>query len=362
ALTRSLIATYASVVAFFVAYFASGALLSDIENERLAGLLDPFGLNAFSIATRYWTVFDKNTRVVPFEGIYLWNRLLWLGVAVAILGFTLWKFQLTTGTRKSKKKRAKAEPESIDPLPRISLSLPHVTQTFGGAASWRQFLATMKLETGAIFKSIPFMIMLVLGVLNIWGGTSGPGLFGTPMYPVTREMLDAVWGNFGFFTLLIAAFYAGDLVWRERTLKLNEVRDAIPTPTWVLWTAKLAALLLIVFATLVVAIVTSLVIQTAKGYHDYELLLYAKGVLAQAGTRLALLAAFAFIVQVLFNQKFVGFLGVMLWFVLNRALPALDHEHVLYRFGSSPPFEYSDMNGYGHFFAPMFWSYLYWAL
>ena len=360
ALTRSLMATYASVIAFFVAYFVSGALLGDIENERLAGLLDPFGLSAFSLATRYWTVFDKNTRVLSFDGIYLWNRLLWLGVALAILAFTFWKFRFTTGVRKSRRK-VKAEPAEIDVIQRISLALPSVTQTFGGAASWRQYLASVKLESFGIFKSIPFAVMLVLAVLNVWGGSEGPGLFGTSMYPVTREMLDVIWGNFAFFVLLMTAFYAGDLVWRERTLKLNEVRDAIPTPTWVHWTAKFTALLFTVLATLIAAIATTLVIQTAKGYHDYELLLYAKGVFGQMFTRLALLTAFAFIVQILFNQKFVGFLGVMLWFVLNRALPALDYENLLYRFGSAPPFDYSDMNGYGHFAKPIFWFYLYWA-
>jgi hypothetical protein len=124
ALTRSLMATYASVVAFFVGLRHLGSLLEDIENETISALLDPFGFNAFGIATRYWTVFDKNTKLLPIGGVFLWNRLLWIGVALAILAFAYWKFEFTTGTRKAKKKsrRAQKAEELSPPMTRISLA------------------------------------------------------------------------------------------------------------------------------------------------------------------------------------------------------------------------------------------------
>jgi hypothetical protein len=106
ALTRSLMATYASVVAFFVAYGVAEVRLNDIENQTLAGLLDPFGIGAFTLATHYWTVFQKNTQVLPIEGIFLWNRVLWVSVALAILVFAFWRFRLTTGAGKARKKAA----------------------------------------------------------------------------------------------------------------------------------------------------------------------------------------------------------------------------------------------------------------
>jgi ABC-2 type transport system permease protein len=360
ALTRSLMATYSSVVAFLVAYAVAGSLLEDIDNEKLGALLDPFGFTAFGVATRYWTVFQKNTLVLPLSGIYLWNRVLWLGFALAVLAFTFWRFRFTTGTRKASRRARKAEPADAAPMERISLALPRVAQQFGGRFSWTQYFATVGLETRGIFKSIPFAIMLLLGVLNVWGGAvSIEDLFGTPVYPVTHLMIDVIQQNFAIFALLIAAFYAGDIVWRERNLKLSDVVDAMPVPTWTQWLAKLTSLVLVVFTTLAAAVLTTIVIQTAKGYHHYELGVYAKSVL-QIGVWLALLTGLAFVMQVLFNQKFVGFLGVMLYFIVNRALPALDHEHRLYRFGSVPPFDYSDMNGFGHFVKPIVSFDAYW--
>ena len=37
-------------------------------------------------------------------------------------------------------------------------------------------------------------------------------------------------------------------MWRERSVKINEVYDAMPTPTWSMWLGKLTALILMLFA------------------------------------------------------------------------------------------------------------------
>ncbi|HYO76830.1 MAG TPA: M1 family aminopeptidase, partial [Thermoanaerobaculia bacterium] len=363
ALTRSLMATYASVVAFFVAYGVSGAMLADIENETLSALLDPFGFNAFGIATRYWTVFDKNTKLLPLDGVFVWNRILWIGVALAVLAFAYWKFTFSTGTRKSRKKARVAGLNDAAPLEPAQVVVPTVQQTFGGVASWRQFSAATRREVIAVFKSIPFVIMLGLGIANIWGASTSIGsFFGTAVYPTTAMMIQLIDGAFGVFALLIAAFYAGDIVWRERTLKMHDVHDAMPTPTWVIWASKATALAVVVFSAVAVAVVTAMVIQLARGYTNFEPLLYAQGTLLRLGVWLVLLAGLAFLMQVFFTNKFVGFLGVMVWFIINAVLPAVDLEHRLYRYASAPPYQYSDMNGFGHFVRPLTSFYAYWLL
>lgn len=362
ALTRSLMATYASVVGFFVAYGVAGSLLEDIENERLATLLDPFGFSAFGVATRYWTVFDKNTKLLELGGVFLWNRILWIAIALAILAFAYWRFEFATGTRKA---RRKAKKGAVDEpaRERVVLALPKVGQTFGGGASWRQYLAAVRREAISVFKSIPFVIMLLLGMAMIWGNADSiESQFGTNLYPVTHKMIDIIFGSFSVFALLIAAFYAGDIVWREKTIKLNEVHDTMPMPTWVLWAAKATALVGVVYASLLVAVLTSIVIQAAHGYTNFELGLYATGVFLQIGAWLTFVALLSFILQVYTGNKFVGFLGVMVWFVAMRVLPALDLEHRLYRLATVPLGGYSDMNGYGHFVARSVWLNVYWLL
>ncbi|MFP5246583.1 MAG: ABC transporter permease, partial [Thermoanaerobaculia bacterium] len=332
AMTRSLMATYSSVVAFFVGWGIASSMLEDIENERLAALLDPFAFNATSIATRYWTVFDKNTKTLGLDGLLLTNRLLWVGVALVILAFAFWKFEFTTGTRKAAKKARRVEAKEVV-APAATAALPKVEQHFGGAASWKQYLAATRRESLLVFKSIPFFIILILGIANVWGGAvSLNSLFGTNRYPVTHAMVENIFDQFAIFALLIAAFYAGDIIWRERSLKIHEVHDAMPTPTWAIWASKATALAFVVVTTLFVATLTSIVIQLAKGFTKLEPLLYVKGVFLQVGGWLLLIAALAFLLQAFLGNKFLGFAGVMVWFIVMRILPAVGWEHRLYRF------------------------------
>ena len=39
----------------------AGALATDVSNARAATMIDPLGIGAFGIVTRYWTVFDRNS-------------------------------------------------------------------------------------------------------------------------------------------------------------------------------------------------------------------------------------------------------------------------------------------------------------
>ncbi|HWW62558.1 MAG TPA: ABC transporter permease subunit, partial [Thermoanaerobaculia bacterium] len=98
ALSRSLIATWTGMVGFLTAWGVSSTMLANIENETRAAMLDPFGFGAFSIATRYWTVFDKNTKLLPIEGVFLMNRVVWMAIALVIFGGAAWLFSFTTGT------------------------------------------------------------------------------------------------------------------------------------------------------------------------------------------------------------------------------------------------------------------------
>ena len=95
---------------------------------------------------------------------------------------------------------------------------------------------------------------------------------------------------------------------------------------------------------------------------EFELDVYAKGILVEFGMLVLLLTALSFILQVLLNQKYVAFLGVMLWFILNPTMRAMGYEHRLYRYGMTPPSTWSDMNGYGHFAWPLTMFNTYWIL
>jgi len=362
--TRSMVATYVGVVAVLVGYIVSGNMLGDAENDTLASLLDPFGMGALGIATRYWTVAERNTRVLELAGTFLQNRMLWTGVAVALVGFAYWRFSFNVvESRKARRWRRKretvqaVEDRAVRP---IELGAP-VRTDFSAGTRLAQLWTQTRFEIGGVLKSLAFPVILAFGVLNMIGNANAiDQMFGTPVYPVTNVLVRVMQGGF-LFVFVVLTFYSGEIVWRARELRSDEVLDALPVPTWVLWSSKLAALSVILLSLMATATLTGIGYQAWHGFYDFEPALYLKGFFGMVGVPLVLVGVLAIFVQVATNQKFAGFLVMILYFISGPALQALDYDHNLYNYANGPAAPYSDMNGFGHFVEPTVWFYLYWT-
>jgi len=109
-LTRSTVVSFIGGLGLLVGYGVAQTLTTDLQNQRLAALIDPFGTNTFRIVTKYWTVADKNTLTLGYSGLMLWNRLIWLSVGALIFAFAYWRFSFAERSTKQKKKRAYERP------------------------------------------------------------------------------------------------------------------------------------------------------------------------------------------------------------------------------------------------------------
>src|SRR5690242_16719648 len=104
-----------------------------------------------------------------------------------------------------------------------------------------------------------------------------------------------------------------------------------------------------------VVMAAGVLIQTIRGYHHHEIWLYVRTLF---GLRLAQYWSFCALgiaVHSVVNSKIAGHAGMALFVVATIALPALGFEHPLYRYGFTLQYEYSDMNGFGHYAAPVLW-------
>ena len=110
-LVRSTAAAFITAVLIMVGSGVAGSLMTEMENQVLASLLDPFGSTAFSYITRYWTVDDKNTLLLPMSGVLLWNRILWTAVAAGIFAFGYWRFSFT-----DRRQRAPLAEPAVSPV------------------------------------------------------------------------------------------------------------------------------------------------------------------------------------------------------------------------------------------------------
>lgn len=103
ALSRQVMTSYiASLLLAVFAQIIAASAATLFENRDLAILLDPVGLVGIinsELAT--WTVAEKNTRLISLEGMFLWNRILWFGLAAGLLGFTYQRFSFTNPALKN---------------------------------------------------------------------------------------------------------------------------------------------------------------------------------------------------------------------------------------------------------------------
>jgi ABC-2 type transport system permease protein len=109
ALGKKMLPVYAGSVVLLIGYFVADQLSADLTSSTLAAMIDPFGGNAVSRLTQYWTPFQRNTQIVPLAGMLLWNRILWLAIGAAILGFTYVRFSFTYAAGKASRR---LQPES----------------------------------------------------------------------------------------------------------------------------------------------------------------------------------------------------------------------------------------------------------
>jgi ABC-type transport system involved in multi-copper enzyme maturation permease subunit len=374
ALTRQMLPNYVGGALLLVGYLLAQSLLADIQNKDTWALLDPFGMTAMKMVTRYWTPAEQNSRLVPITGILLENRLLWLGVAAALFVFAYARFQFAHALGDTARplempkidEPAAAEEEAAVAEPVVAPlrlhALPATTQRFDLAARWVQFRSVFARSFARIVRSRYFGAIVAGGLLYLIVAARATGkLFGTTTWPVTYQIENVLSGSFGTFILVIIVFYSGELVWAERDAKLNQIYDATPVTNVVTFMAKFAALMAMILALLGLTMLAGIVTQAARGYYRFEIPLYLQSLLGFRFVDYLLIAVLAMTVHVLVNHKYLGhFLIILLIFGMGL-LSALGLESNLYQYASDSGSQYSDMNGWGPYVWPYVWWKLYWG-
>jgi ABC-type transport system involved in multi-copper enzyme maturation permease subunit len=147
--TRSMMATYLGVVGFLVLWVViNTSLASNIELQETLAILDPFGIQAFDQATRYWTAAERNGRIPDLEGLILWNRLFWIGVSAVFLALAHFAYRFAdkgaSRRRRRKARRAAQEAAALEAeIRHVEFTLPpHVTTAPAPAPSSRRARAS----------------------------------------------------------------------------------------------------------------------------------------------------------------------------------------------------------------------------
>ena len=351
---RSMMAAYIAAVLLVMGYLATSSILGQkIEYRETFARFEPLGNGALREATRYWTQSELNSRLVDLTGALLFNRIFAIFVALLFLGLTLWRFSMTERAPSKRRLRRLARRESK--AARVAAVTPEldggrVVARDARPSRFDQFMMRLRIEMRLVLTSPGTLVLTLFGIGNtaafLWLGRS---TYGTADHPTLAATIGGVRGGFAVVTLMIAAFYGGELVWRERDRGLNELIDSTPVPSWVITVPKILAIFAVLLVVNLAAMATGLFYQLVQGARVVGIPEYLGWFLIPAAIDGLLLAILAVFVQVLSPNKYVGWGILFAWFVSGIFLNNMGYSNPLYTFGGTPNVPLSDFVGAGSF-------------
>lgn len=375
ALSRQVMASYmASLLLAIVAQIMAMAVAKLFGNWDLVKLLDPVGVAGIvgsQLAT--WMPTEKNTRLVTLEGMFLWNRVLWLCVAVGALVLTYVRFNLAIVVTNSWWSRFKGRnvqdkmSAEIAVIKATAPSVPQVQRSFGFATYFRQTLPI----AWASFKKIArhpvgLTLVAIIALVSAVFGNRIMTQFGIPLFPTTQQVLAYLTthvGNLGtpwVVVPLLIIYFIGELVWHERDAGLSDIADAAPVSEWALLTGKFLGVVLIIVAWMVLLMAGGIGMQLGMDYDKLEIGLYLQVLFGLQLVDYLLFALLALMVHVVVNQKYISYLVMLLVFSFIAFPSTFKVEHPMLIFGADPGWWYTDMRGFGPTLGPWLWFKVYW--
>ncbi|WP_323788443.1 ABC transporter permease/M1 family aminopeptidase [Psychroserpens sp.] len=355
---KSTVISFVGGLVIIVAYIVSGSLMSDVDNETIAGLSDIFGINTYSIETKYFTPVEKNTISPSFSGLLLYNRLIWIAVGLVILSISYFSFSFKKKNKKIKKEKiSTSKQETV-------FALPELNPSFNRATNWLQFKSFFYTNFLSIIKSVTFKILFLFCIIILFADLSGGfEYFGLQSYPVTYKLIDSIKDNTDIFIIIIVVFFSGELIWRDRDYKINEVVDATAHTSFISMAAKALSLVSIATILNLFFIVIGILYQLLNGFTRIEVDVY---LLDFFYDNLPLFIAFGgitILVQVLSSNKYIGyFIAILILLVWEIVLSIMDVSSNMLDIGGGVSTFYSDMNRFGPGVKGALWFNLYWIL
>jgi ABC-2 type transport system permease protein len=351
---RSMMAAYIGAVLLVMGYAVTTNIVGQkIEYRETFARWEPLGNGALREATRYWTQAEMNSRLIDLSGTMLFNRLYAVVLALLFLGFTVWRFSMTERAPSKRRLRRLAKREA-----RAAKAAAAVPVLDGGAvigrdaraSRWTQFMVRLRIEVRQVLTSPGLIVLSLFAIGNtatfLWLGQSA---YGTADHPTLAATVSNVRGGFQAVLIMIAVFYGGELVWRERDRKLSEILDSTPVPSWVMTVPKIIAVFVVMVVINLMGMLTGLTYQMAQGAHQLGIPQYLGWYILPAAIDGLLIAVLAVVTQVISPNKYVGWGIMFVWFVGGIFLNNMGYGNPLYTYDGGPSVPLSDFVGAGSF-------------
>ncbi|HKK76835.1 MAG TPA: M1 family aminopeptidase [Saprospiraceae bacterium] len=356
----SIVATFRNIYAGFIAVIFLFILQVLMDNlfaayPILYALFDPFGQNAITYETQFWTLAEQNTQAIPVWGMILWNRGLWISLSLGVFYLFFKQFQLEQetfrlfpGIRKRIQTKNGPIQASQQPEP-VPAGLKLSRMDFSIRQELKAMLKLSTIDLRFIIKNWLFYVLVFLGILALVFALDRVTNSGDLTYlPLTRIMLSVPMYFFSAIIVLLTFIYSGMLVHRSRMAGSDQLIDVTPTSNWVLLGSKVLALMQVQVLLLLLLLLCGIGLQVYNGFYHFEIGLYLFHLFLIIFPTLVIWAAISVFTHTVMPNVYLGlFLLLLLWLGKDQ-LPQLGIESFLLRFNSAPQLVYSDLNGFGH--------------
>ncbi|HWN44392.1 MAG TPA: hypothetical protein VNW71_19365, partial [Thermoanaerobaculia bacterium] len=149
--------------------------------------------------------------------------------------------------------------------------------------------------------------------------------------------------------------------WRERDVGMGDIAAVAPVPNGVALFGRFLALVAMLVVIQAVLMGAGMVLQAVRGYYHLEPVVYLQLLFGIKLVDYVLLAALAMAVHVIVNNKYLGHLIVVVYFVSTMVSGLIGITNRMLIYGSDPGWVWSDLNGLAPFIPGLVWFKLYWA-
>lgn len=363
---KSMAAFLGAALLFMFALFTMDILAGEIGKWALAKKLDLSGLTILKELRNVQTPLELKSEFVAGDKFLLLNRLFWLAGSFILLAWSYFSFSFSI--QSGSKRKSRTNNPVISGIPKKiwsnGVAAPLVQRSFDLKTRIKQVTYLSLSSFRSMFKGMVWLIYPAIAVISIIASEEVlEGQLGVPMIPTTYVVIGFLkaMGTGLVFALLIT-YYAGDLIWKERDSRLNEINDAAPVKDSVLFLSKFFGLAILLFFLQLLVMCTGFIVQYLLDSPSVDLILYLKVLFGLRFLDLLLFTAVAFLVHVLVNQKYVGHLILFIMFFYMYFPGLMNLHHNLLIFGAAPEWSYSEISGFASSIGPWLWFKFYWAV
>jgi len=320
--TRSMTGCLLGAAGLLTIYVLAGG-----NSSAEAGLAEPFGFAAVRHATSEWDAVRLDTNAPPLAGVLLANRLLWLGVAAALVGLGVWlsgRGRRQSGRRPARPAGPTATPVSPAEAPTLSTlpaAGPRPSTVF--VQLWWQ----TRFQAGRVVRTPAFGVLLLLGLVN--AAAAGLEVSGTP------ATIESLVRSFQLVPVVVVLFFAGELFWAERETGMAPIVSATPVSHAVPLLAKLLALVLVLLSLAAASAGAGAATELVTGGVPAPVSYLFWYVLPQTFDWV-LLGVLALFLQSVAPNKLAGWGYMVFYLIGSLALNQLGWQDPHYRYGSYP--------------------------